>query len=211
MKNTNALKHKELYERYQQQPEPKAKRSYFSSRVLRYWYSKEKAIKDKSYLSESRLERYWSVIKENWRICRKCWVFKERKDFSKDRASNYWYSSTCKECRNKAKAEYRERTNRRTDRLYKENRRHLKEWEQIYFQDDIREVISYKFKKWYTVKSILNWTERIIDTNDNHNALNNHCVRFRKMKSLLKVKTIEQLEQERMEQEERAVNESLFD
>jgi hypothetical protein len=31
------------------------------------------------------------------------------------------------------------------------------------------------------------------------------------MKSLLKVKTIEQLEQERMEQEERAVNESLFD
>ena len=103
MKNTNALKHKELYERYQQQPEPKAKRNYFSLRVLRYWYTKEKAIIDKNYLSESRLERYWSKIEQNWRICRKCWVFKERKDFSKNRAVSYWYTSTCKECRNKKK------------------------------------------------------------------------------------------------------------
>ena len=73
MHNTNALKHKELYYRYKEQPEPKTKRSYFSARVLRYWYSKEKAIKDKNYLSESRLERYWSIIKDNWRVCRKCW------------------------------------------------------------------------------------------------------------------------------------------
>jgi len=36
MKNTHALKHKELYERYQKQDDPKAKRSAFASRVLRY-------------------------------------------------------------------------------------------------------------------------------------------------------------------------------
>ena len=186
------LKHKELYERYNQQPEPKAKRSIFANRVLRCNITKTEALNPWSLLSFWKLKRFGSIVKEDWRVCTKCKQFKLRDEFAKNKTGFNWRTCNCKECRNKAKAEYRERTNRRTDRLYKENKRHLKEWEQIYFQDDIREVISYKRKKWYTVKSILNWTERIIDTNDNHNVLNNHCVRFRKMKSLLKVETIKQ-------------------
>ena len=70
-------------------------------------------------------------------------------------------------------------------------------------------VLDYKHKKWYIVKSILNWTEKRISTSDN--SINNTCVRFTKLKSLLRVKTTEQLKLEKQLAEERAVNENLFD
>jgi hypothetical protein len=46
---------------------------------------------------------------------------------------------------------------------------------------------------------------------DNHHSINNTCVRFTKLKSLLRVKTTEQLKLEKQLAEERAVNENLFD
>lgn len=198
------LKHKELYERYNKQEWEKSKRTVFSSRVLLYWYTREQALLNDSKLSESRLKRYGSELDENWRVCRKCWIYKTYDMFSKNKAVINWYTSTCKECRNKYKAEYRARTDYKIDRLYKKNKRHLKNWEQIYFQDDIRTVIDYKIKKWYTVKSVLNWTERIISTSDNHYRTNNNCVRFRKLNNILIVKTNEELEEEKKLEEEKA-------
>ena len=109
------------------------------------------------------------------------------------------------------KAEYRKRTQYAKDHEYKKNKRNLKEWDQIYFQNDIREVIWYKTKKWYTVKSVLNGVLKQISTSDNHYKPNNHCVRFRKLWSILKVKTNEQIKKEKELEEEKAVNLSLFE
>lgn len=211
MHNTYALKHKELYHRYQEHPEPKAERRKFSNRVLRYGIPKEKALQKESMLSEWKLKRFGSIVKENWRVCTVCKEFKERDKFARSRSWYNWYTCNCKECRNKMKADYRTRTNRVKDHAYKEKKRNLKVWEQIYFQDDVREVISYKMKKWYLVKSILNWIEKRISTSDNHYKPNNSCVRFRKLENNLKVKTNEQIQREKELEEEKAVNLSLFD
>ena len=211
MWNLNNLKNKELYERYQKQDDPKAKRSVFASRVLRYWYSKEDAINPESLLKEWKRKRYWTIIKENWRVCSRCKKFKIREEFSRTRDWINWRTCNCKECRNEMKAEYRKRTQYAKDHEYKKNKRNLEEWDQIYFQNDIREVIWYKTKKWYTVKSVLNGVLKQISTSDNHYKPNNHCVRFRKLWSILKVKTNEQIQMEKELEEEKAVNLSLFD
>lgn len=190
------LKYKELYERYNQQPEPKVKRSYFANRVLRCNITKTEALNPWSLLSFWKLKRFGSIVKEDWRVCTKCKQFKLRDEFAKNKTGFNWKTCDCKECRNKAKAEYRKRTNRSWDKKYKEERRHLKIWDQISFDDNIREVLSYKFKKWYTVKSILTGAERIIDTNDNHNAPINHCVRFTKLKEKIQTTASKETEAE---------------
>lgn len=69
------------------------------------------------------------------------------------------------------------------DREYKYKKRHLEIGDQIYFNSEIWEVQSYSMKKWYIVKSIVNWNERRISTADNHYRRNNHCVRFTKLES----------------------------
>lgn len=93
------------------------------------------------------------------------------------------HTSICKICRNKAHQEYRDIGGREKDREYKHRKRHLAEWDQIYFNSEIREVQDYKSKKWYIVKSIVNWTERRISTMDNHYRRNNNCVRFTKLEN----------------------------
>ena len=211
MWNLNNLKNKELYEWYQKQDNPKAKRSVFASRVLRYWYSKEESLNPESIQKEWKRKRYWTIIKENWRVCSRCKKFKIREEFARTRYWINWRTCNCKECRNEMKAEYRKRTQYAKDHEYKKNKRNLKEWDQIYFQNDIREVIWYKTKKWYTVKSVLNGVLKQISTSDNHYKPNNHCVRFRKLWSILKVKTNEQIQKEKELEEEKAVNLSLFD
>lgn len=211
MKNLNNLKHKELYEWYENQPSPKSKRAIFSGRVLRYDIPKEEAIKDKSFLSEWKLKRFGSIVKDNWRVCTHCNEFKERDKFAKSRTWYNWYTCNCKECRNKMKADYRMRTNYAKDHEYKLNKRNLKQWDQIYFQDDIREVVSYKMKKWYLVKSILNGAEKRISTGDNHYRQNNICVRYRKLQNLLKVKTKEEIKRAEELKEELSVNENLWE
>jgi hypothetical protein len=59
--------------------------------VLRYNIPKEEAIKDKSFLSEWKLKRFGSIVKENWRVCTHCKEFKERDKFAKSRT---WYNWT---------------------------------------------------------------------------------------------------------------------
>ena len=187
MWNLNNLKHKELYERYQKQDDPKAKRSIFANRVLQYWYSKEDALNPESLIKEERRKRYWTIITENWRVCSRCKKLKAWNEFARNKEWINWYTCNCKECRNEMKADYRKKTNYSKDHEYKKNKRNLKEWDQIYFQNDIREVIWYKTKKWYTVKSVLNGVLKQISTSDNHYKPNNHCVRFRKLNTPLEL------------------------
>lgn len=131
-------------------------------------------------------------ITADGRVCCKCWKFKLRKDYSVCRSVKAWYTSKCKDCRNAYHKELRERHDYEWDRRYKLQRRKLEIWDQIYFHNEIWEVKEYRNKKWYTVKSIMNWTERIISTSDNHNYPNNHCVRFVKLKNpIVMVRTTE--------------------
>lgn len=205
------LKHKELYEWYNNQPEPKVKRAKFSNRIFQYWYSKEDALKDVNWMSLKKRTKYWIIIKENWRVCSKCKQFKEWNCFARTKEWINWYTCNCKECRNKMKADYRMRTNYTKDHEYKLNKRNLKQWDQIYFQDDIREVVSYKMKKWYLVKSILNGAEKRISTGDNHYRQNNICVRYRKLTNLLEVKTKDEIKKAEELKEELSVNENLWE
>lgn len=190
------LKHKDLYYRYNQQQDPKAKRNIFANRVLRYWIPKEQALENKSFLKEARRKQHWTIIKEDGRVCSKCKQFKLRDEFAKTKNWINERTSNCKECRNKMKAEYRSRTNYKIDHEYKIKKRNLQIWEQISFNDNIREVISYKFHKWYKVKSILTGDERMISTADNHNKPNNRCVRFMKLQSQILKKTSKETDSE---------------
>ena len=213
--NTNALKNKELYERWLKQEWDKAKWSLFASRVLRYWYSREKALLNKRFdkwelWSQLRFKQYQSIIKEDWRVCTDCWKFKTRDKFCISRSASTWHTPNCYDCRNERKRQYRNEHGRAVDRAYKNYKRKLNIGDQIYFNSDIREVLDYKYRKWYTVKSILNWTERRISTSDNHYVRNNSCVRFIKLEYLLKVKTTEELEKEQDLKEEQSVNSELF-
>ena len=175
------LKHKELYEWYQQQPEPKCQRAKFASRVKMYGYSKEKALALESLYAAKRREHI--VYDSDGRVCTRCWEYKKRDDYSYNKVWFHKRNSTCKECKNKAHAEYRLNWWYEKDREYKEKKRYLEQWDQIYFNSEIREVGDYKYNKWYSVKSIVNWDERRISTADNHYRRNNHCVRFTKLES----------------------------
>lgn len=196
MKNTNNLKHKELYEWYTNQPEPKPKWSTFRARVTRYNLSKEYSIQNKLLMSDLKRKKYGCNITEVWRKCSRCWVFKEWDKFSRTPNWINWYTCNCKDCRNEMKRAYRERTNGQKDLEYREFKRHLKLWDQIYFSDDIWEVTEHIEHKWYIVRSILNWITRQISTSDNFYNWWKTCVRFKKLKTPLEVKTNEQIKQE---------------
>ena len=130
-------------------------------------------------------------ISEDGRICTKCLVFKERNEFINDFSNKKTYKSTrCKECIYKAKQEYRIRTNRAKDKEYREKKRKLEIGQIISFLDPIyidwrpredkRQVIDYKYKKWYKITSLLKRETKRLDTNDNHNK-NINCKRFYKI------------------------------
>ena len=57
------LKHKELYEWYNNQPEPKVKRAKFSNRIFQYWYSKEDALKDVNWMSLKKEQKTELLLK----------------------------------------------------------------------------------------------------------------------------------------------------
>lgn len=189
------LKHKELYYWYQEQSQPKSKRVVFCSRVVRYWYDKEKALQIENLHSEKTLKRYWSVIGEDGRVCNKCKQYKQRDFFARSKVWVKWHTSICKECRNKTHQEYRLNWWYKKDQEFKKRKRKLNKWDQIYFQNEIWEVGEYKNKKWYTVKSIMNWTERRISTMDNHNRHNTNCVRFTKLETPVILKESEKGEE----------------
>lgn len=183
------LKHKELYSRYNQQSDPKPKRSIFSNRVFQCNIPKEEAIQNKDFNKIWKRKRYWTIITENWRVCSKCKQFKLRDEFARTKDWINWRTCNCKKCRNEMKADYRKRTQYSKDHEYKKKKRNLNIWDQIYFQDDVREVINYKMKKWYIVKSLFNGVLKQISTSDNHFKPNNHCVRFRKLENNITIET----------------------
>jgi len=94
--NLNNLKYKTEYEYYNSYCWDKVRYWLYRERFLK-WISKEKAIIPWNLRTQGK-------IKENWRICNKCWLFKEWSEYSKSKNK---YTTTCKECRNKVKAEYR--------------------------------------------------------------------------------------------------------
>ena len=184
MDHVHNLKHKELYEWYNQQDNPKCKWTVFASRVVRYWYTKEDAINpkklDRGKLgSDLRHKQYKSIVDSNGRVCRKCWEYKTFDKFHRTKASYSWYTSCCKECRNKQKAEYRARTWYAKDHEYKKKTRTLNVWEYIaldkptmkdgILRENTFRIIDYKYKKWYTMESCLDWHIEKIDTWDNKN------------------------------------------
>ena len=130
----------------------------------------------------------------NGRVCTFCWIYKPWSEFSRSKDNKTGYTPNCKQCRNEQKHQWRIKTNREVDRNYRNNKRHLKIGEQIYFNNDVREVLSYKFKKGYTVKSILNGTLKVISTADNHYIKNNSCVRFKKMLEPIVIKATNDLD-----------------
>lgn len=176
------LKHKELYEWYQQQPQPKAIRVNFRERVIRYWYDRDSALNPTEDIWRAKRCKH-IVYDDNGRVCNKCWEYKKRELFANSKAWFKRHTSVCKECRNSYHREFREKTNHEWDRKYKLEKRHLERWDQIYFHNEIWEVKEYRNKKWYTVVSIMTWAERVISTSDNHNRRNNNCVRFVKLKN----------------------------
>ena len=126
--------------------------------------------------------KFKTDIRQDGRVCTFCWEFKPWSEFSKSKDNNTtWYTPNCRACRNKYKAEYRAKTKYATDHKYKEKKRKLAIGDQILFNNDVREVLSYKMKKGYTVKSILNGDIRQVSTADNHYRPNTNCVRYRKM------------------------------
>lgn len=174
-------KRPELHERYDKQPQPKAKRQTFRERVVRYWYTKEQSLRTDNWFRRQKRNQH-IVRDENWRVCRKCNQYKVRDKFSKNKDWFRWKCWTCKECKNKEHREYRIKTNHQKDREYKIKRRKLNIWDQIYFNWQIREVIWYKYNRWYTVKSITSDEERRIDTWDNKLSTKTNCVKFTKLK-----------------------------
>lgn len=176
------LKYKELYEWYQQQQQPKAKRVNFRERVIRYWYDRDSALNPTEDIWRAKRCKH-IVYDDNGRVCNKCWEYKKRDLFSYSKSGFNKHTPMCKECRNKYHNEHRQKTWYKADREYRDKKRHLNTWDQIYFNSEIREVKDYKYNKWYTVKSIVNWEERRISTMDNHYRRNNSCVRFTKLKT----------------------------
>ena len=177
------LKHKELYQWYQEQPQPKCERAKFCARVTKYWYDKQEALPIENQFTKWAMKRYKSEIGEDGRVCNKCKKYKQRNEFAKNKEWVKGHTCVCKECRNSYHREFREKTNHEWDRRYKLEKRHLERWDQIYFNSEIREVKEYRNKKWYTVKSIMTWAERVISTSDNHNRPNNSCIRFVKLRN----------------------------
>lgn len=176
------LKYKELYEWYQQQPQPKAKRVNFRERVIRYWYDRDSALNPTEDIWRAKRCKH-IVYDDNGRVCNKCWEYKKRDDYSYNKVWFHKRNSTCKVCKNKAHAEYRLNWWYEKDHEYKHRKRYLEKWDQIYFNSEIWEVQSYSMKKWYIVKSIVTWEEKRITTWDNHYRRNNSCVRFVKLEN----------------------------
>lgn len=188
-------KHPELHKRYDEQSEPKPKRAIFRARVDKYWYSKEQAICADNWIRRKKRNKH-IIRDENWRVCNKCKQYKARDEYSYNKVWFHERNSACKECKNKAHREYRSNWWSKKDKEYRDKKRHLNIWEQVYFHWQIREVVEYKNKKWYKVKSIVDWTERRIDTWDNKLSPKTNCVRFTKLVENVKLVFEEEEKQE---------------
>lgn len=175
-------KRPELHQRYDKQSEPKTTRNLFRNRVNLYWYTKEQAITNEKYIFQAKRTQH-ITRDENWRVCNKCKTYKPRDEFAKNVKWFHQKCGSCKKCKNQEHREYRLNWWYEKDREYKIKRRKLNIGDQIYFNWQIREVIWYKYNRWYTVKSIMSDEIRRIDTNDNKLKTTTNCVKFTKIEN----------------------------
>lgn len=170
----NYIKHHKILEYYKNYDNEKVSYSVYFARIKQQWMKKENAIKIQQLKWKHMIK---TKISKDWRICTKCLQYKERKYFSKTKNTLTRYTSDCLECRRKAKQLYREKTKYNKDHEYKKKRRSIKLWTIICMdtpvyidwipREDKREVIDYKYKKWYMIKSLLTWYYKWIDLWDN--------------------------------------------
>lgn len=171
------IKHPHLIEYWQDYKLEKCKYSIFLTRVVRYWYSLENAIDPKKI--KKKLKTFFD---KDWRVCNTCWEYKLRKEFSKSKASKNWYTPSCITCRRKKHIEYRIKTNRQKDKEYKNKSRHFNIWDIVVlwllkdrvwntYWESSREILDYKFKKWYTLENTKTWQIKIWSFANNKSKL----------------------------------------
>lgn len=142
---------------------------------MRLWRTKEKAIIGLHLVKKPNQIK--SEVLENGRVCTNCNIFKTWDLYCKSVLWVAWHTNNCKECRNKYKREFREKTWYAKDREYKKMRRTLNIGDKIKLKDltkvwdtyihPVWEVIKYEFKKWYTLYSQEYKVYRSLDTGDN--------------------------------------------
>lgn len=181
------VKRHELLKRFHSCNKPKCKQTVFIARVTKYWYSKTKAIKP--WDMRSGTHRIKTEIKQEWRICTRCGLFKLWDQFAKSKDFRQFYTSDCKECRNRIHQERRIQERYSKDREYKLRRRKLQIGDLIAFmepvvieeipREDAWKVIAYEHNKWYTIRSIRTREVKQLDTGDNPQSDN--CKKFYKI------------------------------
>lgn len=174
------LKHKELWLRYQEN-KTILSTSYanYINRILRYWQTKEDAIKIANNIKKPNAIK--TMVDQNWRECTICRIYKDRWSYHNSKSWVYRKTNDCKECRNKKRQEYREKTNRIKDREYKKKTRTLEIWSTIALfnpiwinwvpREDKYKVLSYKKYKWYLLKSLHTWEETYKSISDNKHSI----------------------------------------
>jgi len=83
-------------------------------------------------------------VTQTWRVCTECWIYKWFSFFSKSRGTKIWYSTKCKECRNKKHKEHRKNEEIRKQEIeYKKKFRETEIWkikaklDDIYYKDKV--------------------------------------------------------------------------
>lgn len=170
----NNIKHHKQLEYYHSYIWDKPSYSVFFARIHQQWLPYEEAIKTETLKWKHLIK---TKIDENWRICTNCLKYKPRNEFSRTKIWLTKRTPDCLECRNKRKREYRERTQYKKDHEYKTKHRKLDIWTIIIMEkeryidwiprEDRYEVIKYKFKQWYMIRSLIDWIYKWIDLNDN--------------------------------------------
>lgn len=146
----------------------------FISRVIYYGYDLEIAVSPKTFFWRHRIK---SEIREDGRVCTMCRVFKLWDQFSIDKNNkSNGHSTECLQCRREKKKEYRAKS-REKDNEYRGRKRTLEIWSYIAFlspiivdgvpREDVREVIGYKFKRGYEIKSVHTGEISRLDAGDN--------------------------------------------
>lgn len=159
------LKHHELNQFYHEYDWPKIWYTTYLWRVLKYWYTKEIAINKYAKLLWNHLIK--SPVDDRGRICVKCNEYKTWSEFARSVTWHKWHTSSCKQCRNAYKKEYRDQTNSETDKLYKKKSRTLEIWQYIHFwieyqhwyamSVEYRKVVDKKKMQAYKLQSMTTW------------------------------------------------------
>lgn len=165
------VKYPELIEFYHSYLWPKCLYITFFTRVMRYKYDIDIAIKP--HLPPVTNPNIYG----DGRVCMKCKIHKPRSEFNKNNYSKTNHTTKCKACANIVHAEYRASGWYAKDRAYKKSRNTLHIWELIYFDDYYKhlatvweleywEVVDKPYRQWYKLKSTATGYYQSLDTNN---------------------------------------------